>query len=247
MAKRTKGKCKYCGKEYTMSYMNRHLSACEERRKQLTAQTGSKRCGYFQLAVYSKYDRDYWMFIEVRDTATLKDVDSFLRDIWLECCGHLSAFTIDGIRYDVQPDTDSFWGVPARSMNYKLKSVLEKEMTIEYEYDFGSTTELMITVVNHRPGYWQKDKLIILSRNNPPVFICDECGEKAAVFISGEYDWTGKGLLCEDCIKKSEFDEEMFLDICNSPRVGVCGYNGSDIYPDQFVSDLDKETLKNSK
>lgn len=33
MSKRTKGNCKYCGKEYTFSYMNKHLPVCKERQK----------------------------------------------------------------------------------------------------------------------------------------------------------------------------------------------------------------------
>lgn len=237
MAQRIKGKCKYCGKEYTLSYMNRHLSSCKERQKRLAAEKGSKRCGYFQLAIYPKYNRNYWLFIEVRETATLKDVDSFLRDIWLECCGHLSAFTIDGISYEVMPAEDSFWGEPAKSMNYKLKTVLEKGMTIDYEYDFGSTTELMITVVNYRMGYLKKDKVTILSRNNPHVFICDECQSKPAVVVCTECAWEGRGFLCEDCMETHECGEEMLLDVCNSPRMGVCGYMGSDKYPDQFIPD----------
>ena len=46
MAQRIKGKCKYCGKEYTLSYMNRHLSSCKERQERLAAEKGSKRCGF---------------------------------------------------------------------------------------------------------------------------------------------------------------------------------------------------------
>jgi len=33
--------------------------------------------------------------------ATLTDLDGFLRDIWLECCGHLSAFDIGTVRYEL--------------------------------------------------------------------------------------------------------------------------------------------------
>ena len=232
MSQRTKGKCKYCGKEYTISYMNRHLSACKEWLKQLDAEKGSRRCGYFQLAVYSKYNRDYWLFIEIQETATLKDIDSFLRDIWLECCGHLSAFNINGISYDAVPVEDVFWGGPSKSMNYKLKSLLKKGMVIGYEYDFGSTIELMIAVVNYRIGHWKKEKLTILSRNNPPALICDECGEKPAVAICTQCVWDGAGLLCEECSKTHACGEDMLLPVCNSPRMGVCGYLGSDIYPD---------------
>ena len=63
------------------------------------------------------------MFIEMQETATLEDLDSFLRDIWLECCGHLSAFNIYGTNYDVMPNENSFWGEPSKSMKYKLKNL----------------------------------------------------------------------------------------------------------------------------
>lgn len=75
----------------------------------------------------------------------------------------LGAFEIDGTRYEVMPDRDFFWGEPPKSMNYKLKTVLEKGMTMEYEYDFGSTTELRITVVNYQIRPLRKEKLTILS------------------------------------------------------------------------------------
>ena len=48
---------------------------------------------------------------------------------------------------------------------------------------------------------------------------------------------------CEDCLKNENADEEeyceseFFLPICNSPRMGVCGYEGSRVYPDQFEPD----------
>lgn len=223
-----------------MSYMNKHLPTCKERLKQMEVETGAKSCGYFELAIYPKYNKDYWLFIEIRETATLKDLDSFLRDIWLECCGHLSAFEIDGTRYEVMPDRDFFWGEPPKSMNYKLKTVLEKGMTMEYEYDFGSTTELRITVVNYQIRPLRKEKLTILSRNNPHVILCDECGKEPAVVICQECAWTGGGFLCEKCRKTHSCDPDMLLDVCNSPRMGVCGYCGSDKYPDQFLADTDQ-------
>lgn len=240
MAKRTKGKCKYCGKEYTFSYMNKHLPICKERQKKWAEETGSKKCGYFELAVYPKYNRDYWLYVEIKETAALKDVDQFLRDIWVECCGHLSAFYIDGSSYEVAPQDDFFWGKPAKSMSCKLKSVLEKGMTFSYEYDFGSTTELMITVVNYRVGDDRKEKLIILSRNNPIEVLCEACGKKSAVYICAECIYEGSGWLCADCAKTHECGEDMLLPVCNSPRMGVCGYCGSNIYPEQFLPDTDK-------
>ncbi len=237
MSERTKGKCKYCGKEYAGSYMGRHLSSCKERQQRLAAMTGERQCGYFLLYISAKYDKDYWLFIEIRDTATLKDLDDFLRDIWLECCGHLSAFDVCGVRYEVMPMEDLFGGERSETMNHKLKSVLEEGMTFGYAYDFGSTTELVIKVVNCRTGSMQKDKITILSRNNPIEYLCSECGKKPAKFICLECYWEGEGFLCEDCAETHECGEEMLLNICNSPRMGVCAYDGSDLYPDQFVPD----------
>lgn len=240
MAQKIKGKCKFCGREYTFGYMNRHLPACKVRQAQLAAEKGMKLCGYYELAICFAYSRDYWMYIEVKETATLRELDTFLRDIWLECCGHLSAFEIDGVSYDIDAREASMWGEPAKSMNCKLGKVLQKGMAFKYEYDFGDTTELMITVVNYRVKDWKKDKLTILSRNNPHEYICEECGERPATALCSICYWeSGEGFLCEECSKAHDCGEEMLLDVCNSPRMGVCGYCGSARYPDQFLSDVE--------
>lgn len=242
MAKRTKGKCKYCGKEYTLSYMNKHLPVCEERQKRWIEKIGSKKYGYFELAIYSKYSRDYWMFVEIKETETLKALDQFLRDIWVECCGHLSEFDINGVIYDCDPEDTYFGDKPVKSMNCKLKSVLEKGITFDYEYDFCSTTSLMITVVNYRIRNAGKEKLILLSRNNPVEIMCEACEKKPAAYINTEFFGDGIRCLCEECARNNEYDEEMLLPVCNSPRCGVCGYCGSQIYPDQFVPDTQKSS-----
>lgn len=50
---------------------------------------------------------------------------------------------------------------------------------------------------------------------------------------------------CEECYEKNDeeeyedecYESEMMLPICNSPRMGVCGYDSSRVYPDQFEPD----------
>lgn len=237
MGTQTKGKCKYCGKEYTRGYMLRHLTSCKERKAQIAAEIGKKRYGYFELVISGKHYPSYWLIIEIREDATLKELDSFLRDIWLECCGHLSSFNIGGVLYDSMPSIDSFWGEPAKSMKQKLKPILEKGMTFSYEYDFGSTTDLVISVHDYRLSYWKKDKLTILSRNNPIEFICDKCHKKPATMVCTQCIYDGTGFLCDNCKKKHKCGEEMLRNVCNSPRMGVCGYEGSSKYLDQFVPD----------
>lgn len=241
MAQRIKGKCKFCGKEYAFSYMKKHLPTCRERQKPMGVENGMKQCGYYELTVCFAYNKDYWLFIEIKETATLSDLDNFLRDIWLECCGHLSEFDINGVKYESDPD-ENHWYEPVKSMNCKLSEVLVKGMTFEHRYDFGSTTRLVITVEDYMIKNWKKEKLTILSRNNPHVHICEDCGEKPAVALCMMcYCEGGYGFLCEDCSRTHSCGEEMQLNVCNSPRMGVCGYNGSERYPDQFVPDLKPE------
>lgn len=125
-------------------------------------------------------------------------------------------------------------------MDYSLRKVLRKGMTFRYEYDFGDTTELLITVVNYTKKALQKENLTLLSRNNPYEYICEDCGKKSAVVLCQKcyYD-SGAGFLSEDCMKVHICDEEMQMKVCNSPRMGACAYDGSDKYPDQFVPDVE--------
>lgn len=239
MNEQVKGKCKYCGKEYARGYVIRHLASCKERMLRLEQETGKRKCGYFELLIYGKYNHDYWLVIEVKDTVTLGDVDQFLRDIWLECCGHLSAFKIGGVCFEESPE-ESLLEREVRDMSCKLKTVLQKGMSIHYEYDFGSMTELVIDVKDYRTGYDKKEKFLILSRNNPQRFVCGKCGVKDAIYIVPEFAYDGNPFLCEKCSKRKEYEDELLLKVCNSPRMGVCGYDGSTVYPDDFVPDPDR-------
>lgn len=246
MAQQTKGVCKYCGKEYAKGGMLRHLPTCKERKAKLEAASGKRKCGYYELVISGKYDSDYWLVIEIKETATLEDLDEFIRDIWVECCGHLSAFTINGEEYESDPDTDSFWG-ESENMNHKLKDVLTVGDTIKYEYDFGSTTELTIKVQDYRKGYGESDVITLLSRNNPIKLLCSHCRKNEAKWMDAEELYGENPFWCDDCLEKEypdgEAEELYLLPVCNSPRMGVCGYEGSDKYPDQFVPDADKSSI----
>lgn len=165
--------------------------------------------------------KDYWLIVETSEDTTLKELDKFIRDIWVECCGHLSAFMIKGIQYESYPNADKFWGMPSKNMNYRLKDVVKVGDSILYEYDFGSTTELILKIHSCREGQKKNHEIVILSRNNPPEIICSNCGQREAKWVNPE----------------EYYEPDFYLPVCNSPRMGVCGYEGSDIYPDQFEPD----------
>lgn len=244
MATQTKGFCKYCGKEYTKGGMLRHLGVCKNRKDRLVKETGKRRCRYFQIVISGKYTKDYWLIIETSENTLLKELDRFIRDIWVECCGHLSAFTINGVQYEICPNTDGLWGTLSRNMNYRLSDVVDVGDIIDYEYDFGSTTELVLSIYSVREGEKKNNEVVILSRNNPPKIMCSHCKQNEARFVDSQGYYEGVPFWCEECLKEEcgeEEDEyyepEFLLTICNSPRMGVCGYDGSDTYPDQFEPD----------
>ena len=157
------------------------------------------------------------------------------------------ALPIYGVSYERYPDPDPFWGREVQSMDCKLKSVFQEGMSVRYRYDFGSTTELVIEVRGYRIGYERKENLLILSRNNPKTFVCGECGKRTAVYIAPELVYDGNPFLCRECSEQEEYEEEFLLNVCNSPRMGVCGYNGSEVYPEEFIPDPDNKEMSADK
>lgn len=221
-----KGKCYYCDKEFSKAGILKHIKSCkvmnESMKLQEKAFDGS--INKFILEIHSKYDKNYWLYIAINVNCKLTNLDKFLRDIWVECCGHLSMFEINGERYESKVDTDDFWGMPSKSMDVRLKSVISVNDTIEYEYDFGSTTYLEIKVIDRIACLNKGKDIELIARNNEPEIKCSNCGSKASY-----YDRENQQCLCDNCFKNYAGDKDMIeeLGYVNSPRAGVCGYYGS--------------------
>jgi len=191
--------------------MTKHLQSCMEKSQIEEKSIGKAKTPqiFFHLLVEGHDLPEYWMHLKVLNSASFRVLDSFLRKTWLECCGHMSAFSIG--RNEV-------------SMNKKLEDVLYPKMKLIHEYDFGSTTELLLTVISEFEGDMGKKKVEILARNDPPEIKCSHCDNVAThICVECDYDacW-----LCDDCAEDHECGEDMLLPVVNSPRTGVCGYVG---------------------
>ena len=219
---KSKGVCRSCGKTFSGSGMLRHLQARPERKK-LQVMKGKGNVMHLKAST-----GPFWVYFEMNDSTTLSDIDTFLRDLWLECCGHLSAFTIDSVDY--MSDTE-FFDSGEKDMNISLKKILKPGMEFIHRYDFGTTTQLDMKCISEREGK-VKNRVEILARNDMPEILCDECGEPAKE-ICTECLWSSEiYLFCEKCAKKHKCDEEMLLPVINSPRTGECGYTGPSVEPD---------------
>ena len=107
-----------------------------------------------------------------------------------------------------------------------LRDLLKPGMTVGYEYDFGTTTELNIKVIAVVDRATPDGAVEVLARNHAPQIQCDRCGERLAVKICSECAWEGKGWLCKPCAARHKCGLEMLLSVVNSPRVGQCAYGG---------------------
>ena len=224
----SKGICTFCRVEFSKSAMTRHLEKCEQRAS-AEAKAGSRRKAQkiraFHLVVEGRDLPMYWMHLDVTASTTLATLDRFLRDTWLECCGHLSAFQIGGIRYAVEAGMDGGWDMGEKSMRVRLDKVFSPGQSCSYEYDYGTTTELKLKVIAEQEVEAKGKAIQVLARNTPPVILCEECG-KSATNVCSQCIFDGKGWSCDDCAKEHECGEDMLLPVVNSPRVGMCAYSG---------------------
>lgn len=226
MVRRSEGQCRLCGGSFAKAAMTRHLESCKRRKAEpgmspVKQKARSPKRKIFHLVVEGHDSPEYWIHLEAPSDARLEDLDDFLRSIWLECCGHMRAFTIEETTYASSPMRE----FDERGMKATLGNVLRSGMKFHYEYDFGSTTELALRVVSEREGEMKGRSVELLARNEPPAITCSSCG-KRATSVCAECIWSDGGWLCDECAAKHECGEEMLLPVVNSPRVGVCAYTG---------------------
>ena len=202
----TKGVCYLCGKELGKTAMKNHLL------KNHTDNTGDQKS--YLLKAEGRYNKDYWIFFDVPVSTNLETVDKFLRRIWLECCGHMSAFS-EGSYNEIKKTTKLY--------NF------EEGTQLVHEYDFGSTTETLITFVAKTTRPSQKTAVHLLARNNPPVFACCKCGKPADYIDAAALYEMEDPFYCNACLEEmeEEMEECYLLPVTNSPRMGVCGYEGT--------------------
>jgi hypothetical protein len=209
------GKCQFCGEIVKKTVMARHLSSCTQ-----PEGPGLSLGPSFHLVVEGRRANAYWMHVALPVDTKLVKLDRFLRKIWLECCGHLSAFEIEGERYGSFP-MDGQMG-----MNRSLKQLAGVGMTFFYEYDYGSTTELKLKVAGVRDEGTPKGAVQLLAKNEPPAILCQSCETEIATEVCAQCAWEETGWLCPACAEAHSCDEAMRLPVTNSPRVGVCAYVG---------------------
>ena len=216
------GICALCKERVSKAAMARHLAACAPNHDSRSGVAGE----LFHLRVEGKGSPVFWIDLEIKGESPLRRLDDFLRRIWLECCGHMSAFEIGGVRYSVVVDHEYGIDRNERGMSAKVSGALTRGRRFSYEYDFGSTTYLTLKVLAARNGIIGKPAARLLARNEAPVWPCAVCAKPASLLCPFCID-DGNPFSCAGHAREHACDEaESFLPVVNSPRMGVCGYTG---------------------
>lgn len=195
--------CNLCDKEYTPQGIKRHINGCIEKHYK----EGKEALSY--LIIKDRYDSTFYLHIVIKNLATLEDLDEYLREVWLECCGHMSAFM------DKRTEI---------SLDKKIGSLFKTNKKLDYIYDFGSSSELIVEFVKSFKGK-QALSIKTLTRNPSISRNCDLCKKRKIVAVCSQCIGNeDEAYFCKKCMKEHECGMDMMLPFVNSPRLGVCGY-----------------------
>lgn len=217
--KQSKGTCAHCGLEMVKSGVTRHLATCAAW-NELVAKADNKKGAnekLYRLRIRAEGLPSFWLDLEMRGQAKLKDLDKYLRAIWLECCNHNSEFSLGG------------WQGHKIPMSRRIEDVFELGTELTHIYDFGTSSETLIKAVDVREGKpVTSHPITLLVRNVMPETECLDC-EKPAKWLCMECliedgEWT---TLCDKHAKSHPHkDYGKPIALVNSPRLGMCGYVG---------------------
>ena len=217
--KQSKGKCAYCGQEIAKNSVAKHLTACAQRQYAITKAEGKQNEAesLYHLRAQAAGSNQFWLDLEMRGSATLKDLDGYLRAIWLECCGHLSRFSLGG------------WQGKEISKKRRADEIFEPGVELTHIYDFGTSSVTLIKCVSARGGKsTTSHPIVLMARNLMPECECIECKQPAAWLcvecLTEENVW---GTLCDEHAETHPHDNYGEpVRLVNSPRLGLCGYAG---------------------
>ena len=223
----------------------------------------SKHAGNGTFLIWVRADEvRQWMMLAVRPTTSLLQLDQFLRNLWLECCGHMSRFEIGTTRYSAgRPGPGSprlfaaYLADPGdRHMMYTVGQTISHGTSFRHEYDYDYTTYLDLECVAvlpmsyycipelidpPEPAEGHTDDFITIVARNLPLECCFTCEQPARwCYYENPYalvprEQGGSTTLPPYFCDDCAPPNVTLVELRNSPRAGVGCY---DVVYDQPVS-----------
>ncbi|MBM7845630.1 hypothetical protein [Herpetosiphon giganteus] len=214
------GICAWCGGVTTPARVIAHLAGCAPYQAAIAAadQRTSTRDTIYHLRAQDAHTPFFWLDLAVTGTARLHDLDHYLRAIWLECCEHLSQFSHGRRGAEL-------------AFEHPIHTVFQPGSTLTHVYDFGTSSETTITCLGIRHGAALTPYPIArLMRNQPPDERCTVCQQPAVWFCAwcfgADNQWEPRCDVHAAIYRDAADDDAEVIRAVNSPRVGMCGYNG---------------------
>ena len=203
----------------------------------------------------------HWMLLAARPSTSLRQLDQFLRDQWLECCGHMRHFEIGFTRYSAgipgPGDTHLLDTDPVdpedRHMVYTLAETLETGQRVRHVFDYGNTTEVDLECVTTLAAPYNclpelliprqgteghpADFIIIVARNLP-LETCFTCGATAGwryhtdPYVPVPPEDGGSIVAPPYFCADCAPDDVPLIALRNSPRAGVTCYDNAHSEPE---------------
>ncbi|WP_297632333.1 SEC-C metal-binding domain-containing protein [uncultured Clostridium sp.] len=182
------GKCYFCGKDVTNRTAKRHAKTCSvfQEKNEEGIKLSKSLKERFIIKINDKETKKFTLYIVMDSYLKLRELDNFIRDIWVECCNHLSLFKINGERYFSNTEIND-----GENQEYRLEEIFDIGDKFDYEYDFGTTTYLEGEIIDKIKSGDNAPQIEIIIRNNKIGAVNspreDECGYVGNIDIEEKY------------------------------------------------------------
>ena len=256
----THGQCHICGESLRAEDAGSHVQNCVMETvlgKYRMGRTDERYARSYPIMLWVRSEEHrHWMMLIVQPTTSLRHLDQFLRNQWLECCGHMSHFEIGGVQYSAcvpgpgdAPRFDDDLAQPdEQHMVHTIEETVNAGQSFHHEFDYGDTTCLNLKHTGVLPvpyhyllefinspkdsDRYSDDFITIVARNTGPER-CRVCGKNAHWRIysedapEGEDPIVAPPFFCDECVP-----DQKLVRLRNSPRVGVGCYDNTHDEPE---------------
>ena len=205
-ANNSPGWCHICGDVIRANDAKAHTQTCimyKAQRRYTVRKMDKRYARSMPIMIWVRSEQlQHWMILVVQPTTSLRQLDHFLRDQWLECCGHLSQFEIGQTTYSScvpGPDDDPTFDNDLTEDNdqhmvHTVEETISHGQRFNYEFDYGDTTCLNLEHVAALPipyhyvpefinpprqaEHYTEEFITVMARNRPTER-CYTCRETA--------------------------------------------------------------------